>query len=142
MATSTNGITWTLAITNPLFSLDPAHYWESNWIHGPSVLHTGSDYQMWYSGAVGGEGHTGYATSPDETTWTKYNGGSDPVLSGTGGEWDEGSAVDPYVLYEGGIYTMYYDNNFTSIGVATSTNGINWTKSTSNPVLSPGALGQ
>jgi len=142
-ATSTNGITWTLAITNPLFSLDPAHDWESNWIHGPSVLHTGSDYQMWYSGSEGGgEGHTGYATASDETTWTKYNGGSDPVLSGTGGEWDQGSAVDPYVLYEGGIYTMYYDNNFTSIGVATSTNGITWTKSISNPVLSPGAPGQ
>jgi predicted GH43/DUF377 family glycosyl hydrolase len=135
-ATSTNGITWTLAITNPLFSRDPAHYWESDWVWGASVLHGGSDYQMWYSGAGGGEGHTGYATAPDETTWTKYNGASDPVLSGTGGEWDEGSAVDSYVLYEGGIYMMYYDNNFKSIGVATSTNGITWTKSTSNPVLS------
>jgi uncharacterized repeat protein (TIGR01451 family) len=136
-ATSPNGITWTLAITNPLFSRDPAHYWESDWIWGPSVLHIGSDYQMWYSAWGSGEGRTGYATSSDETTWTKYNGGADPVLSGTGGEWDKGRAVNPYVLYANGVYTMYYDNN-TSIGVATSTNGITWTKSLNNPMLTPG----
>ncbi len=144
-ATSPNGITWTLAITNPLFSRDPAHYWENNWIWGPSVLHIGSDYQMWYSGADVSEGHTGYATAPDETTWTKYNGGADPVLSGTGGEWDEGTAHDPFVLYASGTYTMWYDNgyvDFASIGIATSTDGVSWTKSLSNPVLTPGTPGQ
>ena len=144
-ATSPNGITWTLAITNPLFSRDPAHYWESNWVWGPSVLHIGSDYQMWYSGADVSEGHTGYATAPDETTWTKYNGGADPVLSGTGGEWDEGTAWDPFVLYANGTYTMWYDNgyaDFASIGIATSTDGVSWTKSLSNPVLTPGTPGQ
>ena len=140
-ATSPNGITWTLAITNPLFSRDPAHYWESDWIWGPHVLHIGSDYQMWYSGAGCGEGHTGYATSPDGWTWTKYNSGVEPVLSGTGSEWDEGTAYDPFVLYTSGTYTMWYDSG-TAIGVAISTDGISWTKSISNPVLTPGTPGQ
>jgi len=140
-ATSPSGITWTLAITNPLFSRDPAHYWESNWIWGPNVLHIGGSYRMWYSAWGSGASHTGYATSTNGIDWTKYNSGAEPVLSGTGGEWDEGAASDPCVLYASGVYTMWYDNG-TSIGVATSTNGITWTKYAGNPVFTPGTPGQ
>jgi predicted GH43/DUF377 family glycosyl hydrolase len=136
-ATSSNGLDWTWDGASPLFSRDSAHDWESDWIWRPNVLHVGSDYQMWYSGWDGDRGHTGYATATHETNWTKYNGGVEPVLSGAPGEWDEEAAYDPSVLYAGGVYTMWYDNG-TSIGVATSTNGIAWTKSVSNPVLSPG----
>jgi predicted GH43/DUF377 family glycosyl hydrolase len=140
-ATSAGGTVWTWDANNPLFSRDATHDWESEWIWGPNVLHEGSNYQMWYSGWSGDEGSTGYATAPDETTWTKYNGGVAPVLSGTPGEWDEGFAADPFVLYADGTYTMYYDNE-VSIGVANSANGIAWTKSVSNPILGPGTPGQ
>lgn len=140
-ATSPNGITWTLAITNPLFGRDSTHYWEDGWIWSPNILHIGGNYQMWYSAWGSDAGYTGYATSPDGWTWTKYNDGIEPVLGGTDGEWDEGRAFDPCVLYASGTYTMWYDNE-TSIGVATSTNGITWTKDAGNPVLTPDVSGQ
>lgn len=140
-ATSTDGIAWTWDANNPLFSRDATHGWESEWIWGPTVLHEGSNYQMWYSGWGGDEGSTGYATAPNETTWAKYNSGVTPVLAGTPGEWDEGCAYDPLVLYGSGTYTMYYDND-VAIGVAISSDGINWNKSLSNPVLEPGTPGR
>jgi predicted GH43/DUF377 family glycosyl hydrolase len=140
-AASTDGVVWAWDANNPLLSRDVAHDWESDWIWGPSVLHGGGGYQMWYSAWGSDEGSTGYATAPDETAWTKYGGGIAPVLAGTPGEWDEGYAYDPFVLYAGGTYTMYYDND-TSIGVATSSDGISWSKSVSNPALGPGAPGQ
>jgi predicted GH43/DUF377 family glycosyl hydrolase len=133
-ATSSDGLDWTWDSANPLFSRNPAHDWESNWIWNPSVLHVGSEYQMWYSAWGNDEGHTGYATATNETDWTKYD---DPVLSGTPEAWDEGVAYDPSVLYANGVYTMWYDEG-ASIGVATSTNGIDWTKHADNPILSSG----
>jgi parallel beta-helix repeat protein len=126
-ATSTDGLDWEWDSANPLFSRDPAHDWESEWVWNPSILHVGSEYQMWYSAWGNDQGYTGYATATNETDWTKYNGGVQPVLSGTPGAWDEGVAYDPFVLYGSGVYTMWYDEG-ASIGVATSTNGIDWTK--------------
>jgi predicted GH43/DUF377 family glycosyl hydrolase len=136
-ATSADGVDWAWDAGNPLFSRDPGHPWESGWVWRPSVLHESSDYEMWYSAFGEGQGRTGYATSPDEVTWTKYNGGLEPVLSGTEGEWDEGRAFNAFAIYASSTYTMWYDNDF-AIGVVTSTNGISWTKSISNPVFSPG----
>jgi hypothetical protein len=135
-ATSPDGVDWTWDASNPLFSRDPDHPWESDWIWRPSVLHEGSDYEMWYAAWGEDWGRTGYATSPDEVTWTKYNGGLEPVLSGTEGEWDEGKAFNAFAIFASGTYTMWYDNDST-MGVVTSTNGISWTKSISNPIFGP-----
>jgi hypothetical protein len=128
-ATSPDGVTWAWDPANPVIVPD----WE-DWLWGPAVLQVDSTYRMWYSVSVGGEAHTTYATSPDGIAWTKYGG---PVLSGTPGEWDEGFAASPFVVEDSGTYTLWYDNRH-SIGVATSMDGISWTKSISNPVLIPG----
>jgi hypothetical protein len=89
---------------------------------------------MWYSVWSSGEMHTSYASAPDETNWTKHGS---PVLSGTPGEWDEGRAVDPFVMYDAPTYTMWYDNA-VAIGVASTDNPTDWTKHGGNPVFSPG----
>ncbi len=128
-ATSSDGITWNWDASNPLFG--PT--WEVA-LWRPNVRYTGSGYQMWHSVFIGDMATT-YATATDETTWTKHGSA---VLTGAPGEWDEGNAANPSVLYEGGTYTLWYDN-ISAIGVATSTNGITWTKSVSNPVFLPGA---
>ncbi|NUM44758.1 MAG: DUF11 domain-containing protein [Anaerolineales bacterium] len=130
-ATSADGITWDWDAANPLITRD----WEG-FFWRPDVLHLGGTYQMWYS-AWDGEAHTSYATSPDEVTWTKFGA---PVLSGTPGAWDEGFAADPFVIEDGGVFTMWYDSN-THIGMVTSTNGITWSSSLNDPVLSPGEAG-
>jgi uncharacterized repeat protein (TIGR01451 family) len=132
-ATSSDGITWTWDGANPLFARD----WEG-YIWRPDVLNVGGGYQMWYSLWDGAdETQISYASAPDEVTWTKHGS---PVLTGTLGAWDEGHANDPFVIEDGGGYTMWYDNG-TAIGVVTSTNGITWTKFLADPVLLPGDPG-
>ncbi|MBN1669111.1 MAG: hypothetical protein JW862_18600 [Anaerolineales bacterium] len=131
-ATSADGISWNWDAQNPLFG--PS--WEG-WLWGPQVRATASGYQMWHS-VWAGELATTYATATDETTWSKHGSA---VLTGTASEWDEGNAANPFVIYEGGTYTMWYDNE-AMMGVATSNDGITWTKSGSNPVLLPGAATQ
>lgn len=132
-ATSLDGITWTWDAANPLFG----NTFEG-WIWRPDVRNIGGTYAMWYSLWDGmNETQTTYASSPNEVTWTKYGS---PVLTGTPGTWDERHAHDPFVLENGGIYTMWYDDN-TAIGLATSTNGITWTKPLADPVLLPGQPG-
>jgi predicted GH43/DUF377 family glycosyl hydrolase len=78
-----------------------------------------------------------------QVTWTKYN--NNPVLTpGTGDAWDAGPLQVDAVLQDNGTYHMWYTalKDFSppaSIGYATSTDGINWTKYEDNPVFSPGA---
>ena len=105
----------------------------------------------------------GYATSSDGTNWTKDTG--NPVLrKGSSAAWDEFGAGFSSVIKNGSNYEMWYTGarvvpdtllgffrqsinlenalitgaNF-AIGHATSTNGISWTKDTSNPVVSKGS---
>lgn len=137
-ATSPDGVNWTS--NNPVFNMQPANPWESEWIWRPYVLRLAPNpYQLWYTGFSGGVASIGYATSPDGVNWVRHNGGVAPVLAGTPGEWDDGFAADPAVGFVvGNVFAMYYDNNH-SIGLAHSPDGINWTKSPANPVFTPGA---
>ena len=126
--TSTNGIDWNWHPANPLFGRDG-----ESWLWGSEVVNVSGEYQMWHSSASAGGVSIRYATSLDEVTWARHGGS---VLNGTPGEWDEGTAGNPSVLYAGGTYTMYYGGK--RIGLATSDEGITWTKQISNPLLTPG----
>jgi predicted GH43/DUF377 family glycosyl hydrolase len=71
------------------------------------------------------------------TNWQKYT--NNPIVSdGPSSSFDDNGAVYPHVLFNGTDYLMYY-TGFTSsswkIGMATSKNGISWTKYSGNPVL-------
>ena len=49
----------------------------------------------------------GHATSRDGIHWTKDP--QNPVLpQGTEGQWDETGTWDPYVIYEDGLFKMWY----------------------------------
>jgi predicted GH43/DUF377 family glycosyl hydrolase len=76
--------------------------------------------------------------------WTKYPG--NPVLGvGAPGAWDDAEVFDPAILYEGGLYRMWYTGdrggNLRLIGYATSADGQAWTRYGGNPVLAAGAPG-
>ena len=118
-ATSSNGVDWTWNGASPLFG--PTF---EQWLWRPNVLPVGSTYHLWHSVWSSDEGRTSYASAPNETAWTKYGS---PVLSGTPGEWDEGRAVDPFVIYDAPTYTMWYDN-MVAIGLASTDNPTDWTK--------------
>ena len=74
-----------------------------------------------------------------QTSWTKPS--SNPVLpTGPSGAWDENETHYLSVIWDEGTYKMWYagyNGSSQSIGYATSTDGINWTKYSGNPVLSP-----
>jgi uncharacterized repeat protein (TIGR01451 family) len=119
-ATSNDGIAWTKHPGNPVMDLGPSGAWDDAHLETPSVLRDNQGYQMWYTG-FGTIRRIGYARSPDGITWTKFVG--NPVLDvGASGEWDEVRVAHPSVLFDDGVYKMwYYGGQPQRIGYATST---------------------
>ena len=146
LATSPDGVNWTKNATNPILTTGSSGSWDDNSVGGVSVLkmEPGS-YRMWYSGesSTDRKARIGYATSPDGVTWTKHPG--NPVLSPEG-SWESHETKVPRVVYENGTFHMFYLGNpgttRTQIGYAFSSDGILWSKSASNPVLTVGSSGQ
>ena len=67
---------------------------------------------------------------------------NNPILTGTPGQWDELAVRLPDVVESGGTIYLFYSGRKTntsgqSIGLATSTNGTNFTKDPANPILLP-----
>lgn len=78
-----------------------------------------------------------------QTLWHKL--AKNPVISPAGaygiyGTFDEANALSPSVLYDNGVYKMWYVGYRArwSIGYAISEDGIIWGSYTRNPVLTPG----
>jgi hypothetical protein len=135
--TTTDPASWIRQRTTPVLTGDPG--WDENRVFGPVVLHKDSLYQMWFGGEQNGIWQTGYATSADGINWTKHP--NNPVLTVGAGEWDATAAIVGSVIFDDGIYHMWYhgtNGSATSgskIGYATSPDGINWTKHPGNPIL-------
>jgi predicted GH43/DUF377 family glycosyl hydrolase len=138
-ATSHNGINWTKYPGNPVLQAGPESYDQFVAGHG-TVLHENGLFKLWYHaiGDLDGVGNVdaiiAYATSPDGIHWTKHG----PVLVGAPDSWDTG-LWGPSVLKINGTYWMWYSAGGPvypiSIGLATSTNGVEWTRVGDYPVL-------
>ena len=118
--------------------------WDGDFVTTPRVLYQGNMYRMWYQGGHSGVNHIGYATSSNGYSWIKHG----IVLSaGDPGDWDSSSVSLGSVLWNGTAYLMWYTgtNGITypggAVGLAISTDGLNWIKYSGNPVLTPSALG-
>jgi predicted GH43/DUF377 family glycosyl hydrolase len=88
----------------------------------------------------------GYATSNDGLAWTKY---PSPVLSpGPTGTWDSGPISVGSVAWNGTFFLMWYTGSSPvtysngAFGLATSNDGITWTKYSHSPVMTPSAIDQ
>ena len=107
--------------------------WDADAIDMPAVLKVGSTYRLWYHGRSGPTGGIGCATSSNGMIWTKCAG--NPVFGGGGsGSWDY-AVYAPTVLYDGGVYRMWYSgcdasNAVCSTGYATSSDGSHWSPQT------------
>jgi predicted GH43/DUF377 family glycosyl hydrolase len=147
-ATSPDGIIWTQYDENPIITYGAPGSWDSRVVGGPSVIREAwNSYKMWYTGASTTSypiSSIGYATSTDGIVWVKH--GIAPVLEvGSTGEWDDEGVLDPCVIKESATsYKMWFtgrddsDNStlgIMAIGYATSTDGINWNKEVSNPIM-------
>jgi predicted GH43/DUF377 family glycosyl hydrolase len=145
-ASSTDGLTWTKqgAALLPGGSAS----WERDEVSPNFILLEGGVYKLWYHGGgyfMGGSGtrygttRVGYATSSDGLTWTKHP--SNPVLDvGAAGAFDDEQVAEPRVTRLGSGYRMYYtganaSSRRKSLGMATSADGVTWTKDARNPIL-------
>ncbi|MCF8275609.1 MAG: T9SS type A sorting domain-containing protein [Flavobacteriales bacterium] len=153
-ATSSDGVNWTKYAGNPVLDVSYNGAWDSLGVETVSVIidedaPAGQRYKMWYAGQYFNEYRyeIGYAYSADGISWTKHG---NPVLQvGTANEWDNGFLEGPSVVKDGSTYQMWYcgydvtvngspTDGKASIGYATSTDGINWTKYANNPIMVTG----
>jgi hypothetical protein len=137
-ADSPDGLVWSLSSSNPLLAKGSLDSWEGGGVAHPTVLATAGGFQMWYVGLdVLGRGAIGYASSSDGLTWQKHGG--NPVLSP--GVYDRSSIGFPTVVQDGpNDYKMWYSSS-NNIWLATSSDGLSWTKPFTTPVLAKGSSG-
>ena len=144
LASSNDGLSWTRSSNNPVLNIGPSGSWDSRDVWSPVVIQQGTTLKMWYTGWDGGTRRIGYAFSTDGgLSWQKHPG--NPVLNtGPAGSFDSHHVDDHWVVWDGTQYRMWYagsDGSNWRIGLATSPDGIVWTRYAGNPVLNLGPAG-
>lgn len=118
--------TWTKDAGNPLF--DGLSYGIDSMNGG--LVKSGSTWYLYF--AASNATVISLATSTDLTNWTVVG----TVLTGTANKWDKDFISDAYVrIREDNIWELWYVGSGSSgraIGYATSSDGVNWTKVSSN----------
>lgn len=117
--------------------------------YAPSVLFQGGTYRMWWCSQLpgaprpGDEILYGESASPDGP-FTAPGGGPPLVVFGNSvGGFDALHTCDPSVIAVGGTYFLYYTGtadpagNNNAIGLATSTDGIHWTRANNGAPVVP-----
>jgi hypothetical protein len=110
---------------NPVLSPGPEGSWDAGALGSMTVLKVKNIYHLYYvyyeAWGVRGNNSTDYntlqigqATSRDGVHWTKDP--ANPVLpKGTGDDWDR-DGWDPFVLYEKGVFKMWYGGGIATGG--------------------------
>lgn len=120
-AESTDGLSWTLYSSNPVLAS----------IRRVSIFKDGSTFYLY--GSPDDVNIKRYHSS-DGLSWTDDG----IVLSPSGSGWDSVRCVNSFVWKESANdWRMLYEaeGSFWQIGYATSTDGLSWSKSGSNPVI-------
>jgi hypothetical protein len=118
----------------------------NNHVNDPSVVKVNDTYYMYYTVAPVAElDEVWLARSNDSLSWTVYG---KVVDHGTTG-WDSLKVGRPSVLYEGGVFKMWFDGSEEDpanpgqfkpgsgrhVGYASSVDGLNWIKWPANPIF-------
>lgn len=127
---------------DPVFKGTSTTSWDT-YVHQFDVVELNGTYYMYYSGSnttsTNSTWHIGLATSTDGLNWTRY--ASNPILKAGVDSYDYYGLTDPTVLVANGTWYIWYggNQNGTSLDIdicyATSTDGYNWSKYASNPIL-------
>lgn len=137
-AESTDGITWTQYASNPVISSQGY----------TKIFKNGSTYYA-YTSTLGAGLPTAINvyTSTDGLSWTLQK--SNAIVAGAAGTWDSAVLVQLAVVdIVNTVWYGYYAGSSSSVnttqtypsGLVTSTDGINWTKSSNNPVIPAGVV--
>jgi len=135
-AWSLQGIAWNKYEENPVLTTE--FEWEGDYLFGCAVIKDGDTLKMWYGASLDSSlpgKNIGYATSTDGISWEKHQ---TPVLqTGPESEWDDDLITPTTVIKEGAEYKMWYwagrpgfpwEQSLPQVGLATSPDGIEWTK--------------
>jgi predicted GH43/DUF377 family glycosyl hydrolase len=135
LAESFDGITWTNNPTYPILEPGSTGSWDATAVAGATIIKDENGYKIYYAGWSNPDGpwHIGLATSLDGVNWNKH---PNPVLYASSG-WEYQLGPSSILKVNGTYYLYYYGRNlpYLSIGLATSPDGINWTRHPSNPIL-------
>lgn len=144
LATSTDLVTWHEYSGNPILTRGAAGEWDDADADKPIIILKNGVYYQFYVGVDSLRTHNriGVATSTDLLNWTKYGG--NPIFQETGviGDWDGGFVQPGAIVLKDGIYYMFYfarplgGASSVNIGIATSTDLLNWTRYSDAPVIS------
>ena len=130
---SEDGVCW--SAPRLTLSPEPDSGWEDE-INRNCVLKIGEIYRMWYTGQARGHSFIGLAESDDGLNFRRI--GAEPVLFPER-PWEGASVMNPCVLYENGVYRMWYSAGETYepnvLAYAESPDGLRWRKSPINPIF-------
>ena len=108
-------------------------------IYAPTIIKDGETYHLWYSDVSVDPWIVRHAQSRDGKTWQRTEAPCVVVDQ----DWERDRLFYPAVLKHGDTWVMWYGaywtgrESTTAIGTATSLDGIHWTKSPHNPVMTP-----
>lgn len=149
---SSDGINWSepIEVLLPDEQTGLADNSSAKWLsrlNRPVIVKKGDTYHMWFTGQEwNGTARIGYATSKDGVKFEFMNN-KQPVLNFEPGTWEDQptkekpAVICPHVIWdnEEQILKMWYSAGDSweplAIGLATSTDGINWTKRKDNPIF-------
>lgn len=142
-ATTTDNVTWTRGAHNPVLTYSGSG-WESQRVTYMSAINdtaASGKHFMIYTGTPGWDLGLANSTQRD-TGWTKYSG--NPVLDSSSETWHSSRVLCPVLWKEGSTYYMLFAGSTSDmryhIGLATSTNMVDWTEYSGNPVMTYGAV--
>lgn len=108
--------------------------WDDLRVTRPSVVEVGDELLMYYAGeGVDGTTGVGLARSADGVEWTKH---PEPVLVPAG--WEDHLERPDVVVTDDGFVMIYRGSVGGPMGLATSADGIEWTRVSDQPVFVEG----
>lgn len=146
LAMCTDGISFRRNATYPILSHNPSIPWENACLGVPRLRLDGSTWTMYYSASNSSSPilcQEGVATGTNLLALTKS--ANNPIIRTAAGTWESGTVGRAstqiqcpsgyyYMAYEGS--TAYpYDTAYWSTGLARSSDKMNWTKYSGNPVV-------
>jgi len=122
---------------NPILAPGNRSEWDQWAVMSMTAVKMRESFHLYYEGGATGCGdlRIGHATSRDGLHWTKDP--ANPVLDkGKPGEWDDEATWDPFVIFEDGIFKMWYGGQSVGggklagyqCGYATSRDGVHFVK--------------
>jgi len=135
--TPSDTLVWVKSEYNPILEASSGG-WEQYYTNS-FCIEDENEYKLYYTAMQPNWMEVGLATSSDGISWTKCP--SNPVLPRNVQSWSSFRIIIGSILRVNGTYYAFYIGNnqnlyaISSIGLATSTDGVNWTQYSDNPVI-------